>query len=91
MQPGKTYRLRREGASTFEIGYFLDFFFYGANPSIILGHIDGMGYYIGRVPVNDRSGNPHRMLGRVVGEVLECLDGRRFELIDVDQEVNTDS
>jgi hypothetical protein len=81
MQPGKIYRLRQRESLTFEHGHFLDFCFYGSDHSVILGHINPMGHFIGRVPVQTQNGNPHRMLGRIVDDVLECLDGRNFELI----------
>jgi hypothetical protein len=84
MQMGKTYRLRRKGASTFEPGYFFDFCFYGSEHSMILGHVDAMGRYIGRVPVHSQYGNPHKMQGRIVDLILECIDGQSFELIKID-------
>jgi hypothetical protein len=84
MQMGKIYRLRQRGSSTFEHGHFFDFCFYGLDRSTILGHVNPMGHFIGRVPVHTQNGNPHKMLGRFVDDVLECLDGRSFELIAID-------
>ena len=92
MRPGSAYRLRLKCSEVFEQGFFQDNGYYGNDKRTIIGHVDVTGRYLRPYIKATGQSSAYKLVGRIVGLKLHCLDGRYFDLVGVSSaQFNTDS